>query len=403
MRYIKLFFSDVFGNIKSISIQPSELERAFLEGIPFDAGAIPGFLNFAQSDLFVVPDASTLCVLPWRPQSGRVVRFFCSIHRADGTIFEGDTRKILFDFVEKTKERGLEFQIGTECEFYLFKRDENGEPTHIPHDYAGYCDLAPRDRGENVRREICLTLEQMGVHPESSHHESGAGQNEIDFKSSDPFTAADNLQTFKVVVNTIAAKNGLFASFLPKPFAGAGNGLHVNVSIFEGAKNLFESNEISKKAENFIAGVLKYASELCAFTNPLPSSYSRLGEFEAPRFVSWSRQNQSQLIRVPFSRGETRMELRSPDPSANPYLCIYLILLAGIKGIDESLSLGAAHDLDLQKASAAVLQNVQKLPHSLVDAISIAKNSDFLKNALPKSVLSIFFDNIRQDFEWGEF
>lgn len=397
VRFIKLFFTDVYGRIKSISIQPSELERAFTRGIPFDASASQGFLDFSGGDLFLVPDSSTLCVLPWRPQSGRVVRFFCSLRYADGTPFEGDMRHLLCESVEKFSKMGFEFKIGTECEFYLFKCDEKGNPTKEPFDQAGYCDLAPRDRGENVRRQICLTLEQMGVHPESSHHEKGPGQNEVDFRSSDPLNAADNLQTFKVVVKTIAAQNGLFASFHPAPLKGKpGNGLHVNLSLWKDGESLLSGGEMADGARSFVAGLLKRTSEMTAFLNPIPASYDRLGQFEAPEFVSWGRGNRGQLVRIPdCAAGDSEtgfVEFRSPDPMTNPYTSVSLILAAGMEGIAEKSSLA-------DFGSSADSGKYEALPKNWGDALEMVRQSRFVRGVFPK-LFTDFLDSDRFG-EWN--
>lgn len=400
VKFIKLFFTDIFGSLKSLSIQPSELERAFETGICFDASAVKGFLNICKSDLFIVPDPATLCVLPWRPQTGRVVRFFCNVRYLDGTPFEGDPRLMLKRQVRAAFEKGYEVRIGTECEFYLFKLDEKGEPTHIPHDRAGYCDLAPRDRGENVRREICLTLEQMGVHPETSHHESGPGQNEVDFRCSDPVSSADNLATFKTVVKTIADRYGLFASFMPKPLGEeAGSGLHINVSLFKDGKNLFDCGSpdpdadmpLSPEAASFIAGLMYRIREITAFLNPYPNSFERFGSYEAPRYISWSRQNRSQLIRLPAAIGDqARFELRSPDPACNQYLAIYLILAAGFEGIEKKRELLPACNIDLTNASPSDIKGLESLPLTQKEAVSLALNSDFVRAVLPELTLKAF-------------
>lgn len=383
VRFIKLFFTDFYGSIKSVSIQPTELQRAFNEGIPFDASYVKGFMNENKSDLYIVPDASTLCVLPWRPQQGRVVRFFCSIRYADGKPFETDARKLLDDLEQKVRSRGYELKIGTECEFYLFKNDEKGNPTHEPHDNAGYFDLAPADKGENVRREICLTLEQMGVHPESSHHEVGPGQNEVVFCRSDALNAADNLQTFKVVVKTIAARNGLYASFMPKPMDDKpGNGLHINICLYKDGKNLFAAEKIEGEAGSFIAGILNRISEMTPFLNPFPNSYRRLNDRTAPKNVGWSYGNSTQLIRIPALKNEnTGIDVRSPDSSGNPYLSIYLLLAAGFEGIEQNLALPP------EKAAC----DCAVLPLNLKDAVALAKKGDFDNKYLPK--LAIDFLN----------
>ncbi len=391
VKFIKLFFTDIFGVIKSLSIQPSELERAFETGIGFDASAVKGFLNVTKSDLFIVPDPATLCVLPWRPQTGRVVRFFCNVRYIDGTPFEGDPRLLLKNLVKKAAEQGYEIRLGTECEFYLFKLDDKGEPTLTPHDHAGYCDLAPRDRGENVRREICLTLEQMGVHPEASHHETGPGQNEVDFRYSDPVNAADNLATFKTVVKTVADRYGLFASFMAKPLANeAGSGLHLSISLWKDGKNLF-AGELSEEARQFMAGIMARMREITAFLNPYPNSYERFGEFEAPRYISWSRENRSQLIRIPAATEEdARLELRSPDPSCNQYLAIYLVLGAGFEGIAQKSSLPPAKNLDLYNASAAETKGLDSLPLTQKEAVHLAVTSDFVKTMLTQRMIDAF-------------
>jgi glutamine synthetase len=392
VKFIKLFFTDIFGAIKSISIQPSELQRAFTTGISFDASAVKGFLSTSRSDLFIVPDPSTLSVLPWRPQHGRVVRFYCNIRYPDGTPFEGDTRLLLQNTINTAAKKGYECKIGTECEFYLFQKDEKGNPTLIPHDDAGYCDLAPRDRGENVRRDICLTLEQMGINPEASHHETGPGQNEVDFKYSSVLNSADNLATFKTVVKTIADRDGLFASFLPKPLADkAGSGLHINISLHKDKKNLFIDDKLPADAQAFIAGILYRIREITAFTNPLPNSYERFGAFEAPHYVSWSRQNRSQLIRIPAAADEqARIEIRSPDPSCNQYLALSLLLAAGFEGIEKKRVLSEPKDIDLFNAQSAEVKDLETLPKTLSEAVKLAAKSDFVKSVFPAVTLNAF-------------
>lgn len=384
VKFIKLFFTDIFGSIKSIAIQPNELKRAFAEGISFDASMVKGFLNTKTSDLFIVPDPATLCVLPWRPQKGRVVRFYCNIRYIDGTPFEGDTRHLLSKIIANVAKKGFECKIGTECEFYLFNRDEKGNPTREPYDHATYCDLAPADKGENVRREICLTLEKMGISPEMSHHETGPGQNEIDFKYSSAFSAADNLETFKNIVRTIATQNGLFASFFPKPLENeSGSGLHINISLYKDGKNLFDNKieDFSDEAKSFIAGILNRIPEMTAFLNPTENSYKRLGCFEAPKYINWSRENRNQLVRIPAAKGESsRIELRSPDPSCNPYLALALILAAGFEGIETKAK--------LQKEGEAT----GELPSTLKEASGLATKSDFIKKVIPEVTIKAFVD-----------
>ncbi len=386
VKFVKLAFFDVFGKMKNISILASELPRAFETGIGFDASCVRGFMQVNESDLILFPDPGTLTVLPWRPQQGRVVRLYCNIRYPDGTPFEGDGRYILKNALLEAQEHGYTVQIGSECEFYLFNLDENGNPTKIPHDFAGYCDVAPADKAENVRREICLTLEEMGIMPESSHHESGPGQNEIDFKYSNALEAADNLQTFKSVVKSIASRNGLYASFIPLPLYNSfGSGLHINFSLLSNGINIFEADKTkhSKAAESFIAGILNRVREMTLFLNPITNSYLRFGRGEAPQYISWSHQNRSQLVRIPAATGEfSRMELRSPDPSCNPYVAFSLLIYAGIEGIRDNSQLPQAVDLNLYQQVNQQTAHLEKLPSSLSEALELAKESDFVKSNL---------------------
>ncbi len=391
VKFIRLAFCDLFGRQKNISIMPHELEGAFETGISFDGGAIDGFSGVVESDLFLFPEAETLTILPWRPQQGRVVRFYCAIKNPDGTAYNCDTRTILKNVMGDCEKEGYLCNIGAESEFYLFKTDENAEPTLQPFDNGGYMDIAPLDKGENVRREICLYLEEMGIKPESSHHERGPGQNEIDFIFSDALSCADNLLTLKTVVRTIATRNGLFASFMPKPLSGkSGSGLHTNVSLFKNGSNVFKNitEGHSKEAESFIAGVLEKTPEITAFLNPLTNSYERFGHLEAPKYVSWSHQNRSQLIRIPAAQGnKVRMELRSPDPAMNPYLGFALIIAAGMDGIKKSLSLSKEVNEDLYEADESVTASLQKLPSSLGEALDLCESSKFIRDVLGDDVV----------------
>lgn len=391
VKFIRLAFCDIFGTQKNISIMPAELPRAFESGISFDASAIHGFMNVEESDLFLVPDPATLSILPWRPTQGRVVRMFCDIKRPDGTSFEGDTRNLLRLAVKKAENMGCQCKIGAECEFYLFELDETGEPTLVPHDHAGYFDMAPLDKGENVRREICLTLEEMGIQPESSHHEQGPGQNEIDFRYSDALSAADNLTTFKWVVKTTAARNGLHASFLPKPLAHkSGSGLHVNMSLTKNGINLFDQTgfEHNKEVESFMQGILDRIPEMTAFFNPIVNSYKRFGSFEAPKYITWSHQNRSQLVRIPAAKGEySRMELRSPDPACNPFTAFALLIFAGLEGIEQHKTLCAPADFNLFAASPQQLEGIATIPQSLEQALDIAQSSGFIKSIFSENTL----------------
>ena len=383
VKFIRLAFCDVFGKQKNISIMPEELPRAFEHGIAFDASAIAGFGDETHSDLLLHPEPDTLMPLPWRPEHGRVVQMFSEIRYPDGTSFHCDTRSLLKAAVAKAKKAGFEFTFGAEQEFYLFLLDENGNPTKTPCDDAGYMDIAPEDHGENVRREICLTLEKMGIRPESSHHEDGPGQNEIDFRFSDALTAADNAQTFQRVVKTVAHRNGLFADFSPKPLENVpGNGFHINMSLYP-----FDEETFS----HMIAGVLANIKPMTLFLNPSENSYLRLGQHKAPAYVSWSAENRSQLVRIPAAAGEyRRMELRSPDPAANPYLAFALMIYAGLEGIQKKLPLGDAADINLYKADLKTLSNFEKLPENYQEACAAAFGSTFIKEHIPSEILEIY-------------
>ncbi|MDR0303445.1 MAG: glutamine synthetase family protein [Chitinispirillales bacterium] len=391
IKFIRLGFCDLFGFQKNISIVSEELPSAFENGVLFDAHAIKGFRDVTESDLLLFPAPETLAILPWRPGTGRVARFFCDIKNPDATPFHYDTRNLLKEAENRCQEMGYFCKIGAECEFYLFKTDENGEPTETPLDKGGYFDISPLDKGENIRREICLTLDEMGITPECSHHERGPGQNEIDFKFGGALNCADNLLNFKSVVKAIASRNGLYASFMPKPIPQtAGNGLHVNISLIKNGVNIFRNIEggQSNAAESFIAGILSKTPEMTLFLNPIVNSYERFGEFEAPKFVSWSHQNRSQLVRIPAASGEkVRMELRSPDPSLNPYFAFALIMSAGLDGIENGLTLPAPLNIDLYSANEDLTKNLVRLPASLKEAISLAQNSPFVKNIVGEELL----------------
>ncbi len=384
VKFIRLVFCDVFGRQKNISIMPDELPRAFTDGIAFDASAISGFGDEAHSDLLLHPEPDTLKPLPWRPENGRVVQMFSNITYPDGTPFECDTRNLTRQAMNDAKKAGFEFSFGAEQEFYLFLTDEKGEATKIPYDKAGYMDIAPDDRGENIRREICLTLEQMGIHPESSHHEEGPGQNEIDFRYSDALSAADNTMIFQRVARTVANRNGLHADFSPKPLENApGNGFHINMSL----KPLEDENEFRQ----MIAGILKNVQPMTAFLNPTENSYRRLGQNKAPGYISWSAENRSQLVRIPAAAGEyRRAELRSPDPSANPYLAFSLMIYAGIYGIENKLILPEPANINLFRADPDTLSAFQKLPGNIQDARKAAARSEFIRAHIPPRILDIY-------------
>lgn len=389
VKFIRLVFCDVFGRQKNISIMPQELPRAFEYGIAFDASSVAGFGDESRSDLLLRPDSETLVLLPWRPEHGKVVRMFSSILRPDGSLFECDTRSLLKKASSAAEKSGYHFSFGAEQEFYLFRLDENGDATKTPYDQAGYMDMAPEDRGENIRREICLTLEQMGISPESSHHEEGPGQNEIDFRYSDALAAADNAMTFRTVAKTVSHRNGLAANFDPKPLADKpGNGFHVNVSV--------RAQDGSLQMESVIAGILEKISDMTLFLNPLESSYLRFGSDRAPKYISWSRENRSQLVRIPAAEGEyRRAELRSPDPAANPYLAFALIIYAGLYGMEHRLPLPPAADFNLYRADSSALRELRPLPHNLEKARRTALDSDFLRQHIPAPILDIYCGGLK--------
>ena len=380
VKFLRLAFCDIFGDQKNISILPDELDRAFTYGIAFDASAVPGFGDEVHSDLFLHPDGSTLCMLPWRPDHGRVARMFCRVLRPDGAPSDADCRTLLRQAVAEAEKQGIAFSFGTEMEFYLFRRDDQGEPTRIPYDNAGYMDVAPEDKGENVRREICLTLEQMGIRPECSHHEQGPGQNEIDFRYSDPLTAADNAVTFKSVVSSVAVRNGLASDFSPKPLPDQpGNGMHINISA--------RSRDGRDVMPQIIAGILDHIREMTVFLNTREDSYHRFGSSKAPRYISWSSENRSQLIRIPAAQGEyRRAELRSPDPLCNPYLAFALLIYAGLDGLARRLTLPQAADVNFYTAPAEVKARFRTLPETLEDAKAAAAASPFIAAHLPAGI-----------------
>ena len=381
VKFIRLAFCDPSGRQKNISIMPQELPRAFSQGISFDASAIPGFGCAVNSDLFLFPIPSTLSVLPWRPSTGKVVRMFCRIKHPDGTPFPLDSRWILERAVKAASEQGLSLFFGSEFEFYLFKTDESGAPTKEPFDHAGYMDVAPEDKGENVRREICLTLESMGILPERSHHEEGPGQNEIDFRYADALAAADNAIHFQSVVKAVAQGNGLYADFSPKPIPGdSGNGMHINISV--------KARDGRDVAPGFMAGILAHIREITAYLNPTEDSYRRLGEKKAPRYITWSPENRSQLIRIPAAKGEyQRIELRSPDPMANPYLAYALLIHAGLDGIRRNLAAPRPVNENLYTADDSLTSTLEQLPATLEEAKQIARSSPFVASILPKQML----------------
>lgn len=372
VKFIRLAFFDVKGHQKNISIQPSELLRAFSTGISFDASSIEGFNDEAHSDLFLVPEPRTLSILPWRSFDGSVVRMYCDIYNPDGTLYKNDTRYLLKQALEQAKKAQIEIRCGNEYEFYLFQLDEKGKATKTPLDQAGYMDIAPFDQGEDVRRQICHYMMEMGMEPEASHHEQGPGQNEIDFRYNNPLLAAEDGATLRWVIKTVAQANGLVANFMPKPLKEeAGNGFHINMST-------------NSHMDEFMAGILNHIKEITLFLNPTENSYDRLGEDKAPKYVSWGYNNRSTLIRIPA--GNKRLELRSPDCLANTFLAYTLLIYAGLDGIEKHMTCMEPTSLNLFKET----EEFDVLPQSLKEAKKLANNSDFVKKYVPENILKAY-------------
>ncbi|MDR0855556.1 MAG: glutamine synthetase family protein [Christensenellaceae bacterium] len=395
VKFIRLAFVDMLGNLKNIAITVNEAEKAFDTGIILDSSSICGFAEEAKTDLYLKPVESTLALMPWRASQGTVVRFFCDILYSDGTPFKFNTRDALIAAVARAKNAGFTPKIGQECEFYLFKTDGTGEPTLVPFDSGTCFDVFPLDRGEDTRRDICVTLDEVGIRPESSHHEGGPGQNEIDFASAEALTAADNFLTFKSVVRAASGNHGAYASFMPKPISRApGSGLHLNFELLtDDGKNAFaDGNKLSDTAYCFIGGIMSKIREITAFLNPMENSYARLGEFEAPSFVSWSKENRFQLIRVPSENGANiRIEVRSPDPTINPYAAFALILNAGLDGIAQKIKPLPPTDLNLEEADDLTASKYEKLPLSLKEALNLARDSAFCSKILGKDYVESYY------------
>ena len=372
-KFIRLAFRDAYGVQKNISVMPGEVKKAFEDGIPISARRqIAGFGDCPFSSLFLKPDPDTLAILPWRSDGGEVLRMFCDLFTPDGEVFSSDTRAILKSAIKKAEDAGIEFRFGTETEFYLFVNDEDGNPTKKPYDRAGYMDIAPLDRCENVRREISLTIEQMGLTPERSHHERGPGQNEIDFHYAKPLKAADQMTTFKMVVNTVANRYGLTADFSPMPLPGEpGNGYHINIYAVDR-----DGNDVVKYAA---AGIIEKIRDITIFLNPTEDSYTRFGNSTAPDTVNWSSRGESELLYIESFKGKTRVELRSPDAGSNPYLVYALLIHAGLYGIERKLSL--PDEMDGMEGSGA------SLPSSRKEAAKIALSSGFVRAHVPEGIL----------------
>jgi len=391
VEFIRLQFTDIFGTLKNVAITKSQIVKALDNQCMFDGSSIEGFVRIEESDMYLYPNLDTFEIFPWRPQQGKVARLICDVYRPDGTPFEGDPRYILKKVLKEARDMGYTFDVGPECEFFLFHTDDNGLPTTITHEKGGYFDLGPIDLGENARRDMVLNLEDMGFEIEASHHEVAPAQHEIDFKYKEAMHTADNIMTFKLVVKSIAKRHGLHATFMPKPKFGInGSGMHINMSLSKDGKNIFNSPEgglgLSQEAYYFIGGLLKHIKGMTAITNPLVNSYKRLVPgFEAPVYIAWSATNRSPLIRIPASRGEgTRIELRCPDPSANPYLVLASCLAAGLQGIKDKLMPPASVDTNIFDMSDSEKEKyqIESLPGSLFHAVQALEEDTFIRSVL---------------------
>ncbi len=410
IEFIRMQFTDIFGQLKNVAITASQIEKAVNNQIMIDGSSIEGFVRIQESDQYLYPDLDSFTVLPWRPQHGKVARLICDVYNPDGTPFVGDPRGVLKKVLKKAADMGYSFNVGPECEFFLFQTDEKGNPTTTTGDDAGYFDLGPLDHGESTRREICMTLEQMGFEIEASHHEVAAGQHEIDFKYADALTAADNIMTFKLAVKTLAQKNGLHATFMPKPLFGVnGSGMHTNMSLFKDGKNVFfdpsDARKLSKEAYAFIAGLLHHVRGMAAITNPLVNSYKRLVPgYEAPCYLAWSASNRSALIRIPAARGQsTRVELRCPDPACNPYLALAVCLAAGLDGIEKGMTPPdeITENIFAMDAAARQSKGIGSLPGSLHEAVAEMKKDALITDTLGAHVTEHYVAG--KEKEWDEY
>ena len=410
VEFIRLQFTDIFGMLKNVAITSSQLKKALDNRCMFDGSSIEGFVRIEESDMYLYPDLDTFEIFPWRPQQGKVARLMCDVYRPNMTPFEGDPRYVLRSVLKEAADMGFVFNAGPECEFFIFQTDEEGRPTTETHEMAGYFDVAPIDQGENVRRDIVLNLEDMGFMIEASHHEMAPGQHEIDFEYDEALATADNIMTFKLTVKTIAKRHGLHATFMPKPKAGVnGSGMHINMSLSRDGRNIFQDPEgkdgLSREAYYFIGGIMKHIKAITAITNPLVNSYKRLVPgYEAPVYIAWSTTNRSPLIRIPASRGdETRIELRSPDPAANPYLALAVCLRAGLEGIREKIEPPESVNCNIFSMSdeEKSLAGIERLPGTLFEAIEELEKDEFIQNSLGNHVANKYIEAKKE--EWNKY
>lgn len=391
VEFIRLQFTDLFGNLKNVAITAGQLEKALDNDCMFDGSSITGFASVEESDMYLHPDYSTLEIFPWRPQQGKVARLICDVYRPDGTPFAGDPRYVLKRAIREAEEMGFTFRVGAECEFFLFHLDDNGMPTTLTHEKAGYFDVGPVDFGENARRDMVLTLEDMGFVVEASHHDVAPAQHEISFHYDEALATADNIMTFRLAVRTIAKRHGLHATFMPKPKYGVnGSGMHINMSLLKDGKNIFADGQdphgLSREAYAFLGGIMEHMRGMTAVTNPIVNSYKRLVPgYEAPAYIAWSATNRSPLIRIPAAKGEAvRMELRSPDPTANPYLALAAILRAGLDGIRRQVVPPESVDCNIFRMSEQERRErrLEELPSTLIEAVSCMEADAFMRETL---------------------
>ena len=410
VEFIRLQFTDIFGNLKNVAITVSQLEKALDNECMFDGSSIEGFAPIEESDMYLNPDYNTFEIFPWRPQQGKVARMICDVYRPNGEPFEGDPRYILKRAIKMAADMGYVFEVGPECEFFLFNTDENAMPTTITHEQAGYFDLGPVDFGENARRDIVLTLEDMGFVIEASHHEVAPAQHEIDFRYDEALITADNIMTFKLAVKTIAKRHGLHATFMPKPKYGVnGSGMHINMSLSKDGRNIFADKTdkfgLSREAYFFIGGIMKHMKGMTAITNPLVNSYKRLVPgFEAPVHIAWSATNRSPLIRIPATHGTgTRIELRCPDPAANPYLALAVCLRAGLDGIANRMMPPESVDCNIFEMSREQREScgIEEIPGTLIEAIHAMEADGFIKDVLGTHTYTKYIDGKKE--EWNRY
>ncbi len=408
VKFIRLQFTDIFGVLKNVSVTVEQLEKALNGELMFDGSSIEGFVRIEESDMYLKPDPSTFVVFPWRPREGAVARLICDIYTSDDEPFIGDPRFILKKVAQEAKEMGYTMMVGPEAEFYLFQVDSDGRPTTITHDKAGYFDLTPVDLGEDARRDVVLTLEELGYEVEASHHEVGPGQHEIDFKYADAVETADRVVTFRFVVRTIAQRHGLHATFMPKPIIGLpGSGMHLNQSLMKDGVNMFYDPDaplqLSDTCLYYIGGLMNHAQALTAITNPTVNSYKRLvSGYEAPVYVAWSSRNRSPLIRVPAKKGQsTRIELRSPDPSCNPYLALAVCLKAGLDGIKKKVKPPLPCDQNIYEMTPQEREKlgINSLPGSLSEALDKLTADQVIMDALGPHVTERFLEAKRIEWE----